>query len=141
MLTLKSRRSSLAAVVLLLAPWVLLPLTGCENDAGSGIDLAPFQALARTADCSDLRNRLFLIDADLVFWDRAGSCADALYSLNFYAGRVDAIVCYRADSIGGGNVTICPDDRYRDMFETMRSHLDDPQLGLGSGHTVQPIAF
>ena len=38
---------------------------------------APFIVMARTASCSDTRNRLFVIDGKQVFWDHAGQCADA----------------------------------------------------------------
>ena len=40
------------------------------------IDLAPFKDLAKSSDCSETRNRLFLIDRALVLWDREGTVAN-----------------------------------------------------------------
>lgn len=76
-----------------------------------------------------------------VFWDRRGSCIDGLYTLVLFGRTVDDIVCERHDAIGGGNVTNCPDERFRGMFETMIAHLDDPGLGLGPAHSVEPVPF
>jgi hypothetical protein len=39
-----------------------------------------FINLAKDASCANTKNRLFVIDQKQVFWDKAGSCADAAYS-------------------------------------------------------------
>lgn len=115
---------------------------GCNNDSTtSGIDLTAFKAMAASADCDDIRNRLFLIDERMVFWDREGNCADGHYTLALFAETVDTFLCRRSESIGGPNTTQCTVESYRDMFETIIHNLDDPQLGLGPGHTVEPVPF
>jgi hypothetical protein len=145
MLSTRSRPWIPRAVLVLLAAAALLPIAGCRDvssDAGSRVDLTPFKAMARAADCVDKRNRLFLIDDRSVFWDRESSaCADALYSVTLFGSTVETVLCERHDAIGGGNVTNCPYDAYRDMFETIVTNLDDPSLGLGPGHTVQVVPF
>jgi hypothetical protein len=123
---------------------VLTLSAGCNNDSTtttSGIDLTAFKAMAASADCDDIRNRLFLIDERMVFWDREGSCADGHYALVLFAETIDTYFCERHESIGGPNETQCPVESYRALFETMVHNLDDPQLGLGPGHTVEPIPF
>jgi hypothetical protein len=122
---------------------VLLLLASCEDELTqhhSRDNLAPFREMASTAGCSDIRNRLFLIDGQLVFWDRAGNCFDNSYSLTLYGSTVDNILCYLHDSIGGP-VRGCQDDSYQDMFDTIIANLDKLDLGLGPEHTVQVIVF
>jgi hypothetical protein len=116
---------------------------GCNNDSTtSENDLAPFKAMAAGAACDDIRNRLFLIDDRMVFWDREGQCTDGHYTLALYdRERIETFLCERSESIGGPNTTQCTVESSRAMFETMIQHLDDPQLGLGPGHTVEPIPF
>jgi len=121
----------------------LLLLASCAGDSGeptSAVDLAPFKELAKAGACADIRNRLFLIDDQLVFWDRAGNCADAAYGEALYGSTPDQVLCVAHDSIAGP-VKECPDEQYRDLFETITANLDKPDLGLGSGHTVQPVSF
>jgi hypothetical protein len=104
----------------------------------AAIDLAPFKKLAGAGGCSDIRNRLFLIDGRLVFWDIAGNCADASYSQMLYGSTPDQVLCVWHDSIAGP-VKNCRDERYRDMFNVITANLDKPDLGLGPQHTVQPV--
>jgi hypothetical protein len=140
-----SRSRIPVAVVALLGAAVSVSLAGCRdlsNDSGLRVDLAPFKAMARASDCADRRNRLFLIDDRLVFWDReSNACIDALYSLTLYGSSVDTVLCERHDAVGGGNITNCPYDAYRDTFQTIITSLDDPTLGLGPEHTVQVVPF
>jgi hypothetical protein len=129
------------SIIVVLAAALTLS-AGCNNDSTtSGIDLTAFKAMAASADCDDIRNRLFLIDERMVFWDREGNCADGHYTLALFAETVDTFLCRRSESIGGPNTTQCTVESYRDMFETMIHNLDDPQLGLGPGHTVEPVPF
>lgn len=102
--------------------------------------LEPFQEMARTAECAENRNRLYLIDCEMVFWDSAGECADAGYARILYGRTVDEILCFHHDSIGGPQEG-CPDEEFREMFETILENLDEPDLGLGPEHTVDPIPF
>ncbi len=135
------------AVVTLLLPMVLLLLPGCSDDAvqpapvsRNEIDLVPFKEMAATATCADVRNRLFLIDASLVFWDRAGNCTDAAFGETLFGGAPDQVLCEFHDSINGP-VNGCRDARYAELFATLIGNLDKPDLGLGLGHTILPVAF
>ena len=143
MRTTNYRASTFQAIITVLVLVVLLSLASCRdgsNQALSGNDLAPFKEIASTAGCSEISNRLFLIDGQQVFWDRAGDCPDASYSLTLFGSTVDNRLCYLHDSIAGP-VRDCRDDRYQDMFDTIIANLDEPDLGLGSEHTVQVIPF
>lgn len=96
--------------------------------------------MAKASQCADTRNRLFLIDGQLVFWEIAGSCSDAAFGVRLYGASPDQVLCYYQDSIGGP-FRYCRDERYRGAFDTMTRNLDNPDLGLGPGHTVQPVPF
>jgi hypothetical protein len=128
---------------MILVPIALLLLVSCAGDSAeppSAVDLAPFKVMARAGGCADVRNRLFLIDDQLVFWDRAGNCADAAYGETLYGGTPDRFLCALHDSIAGP-VKNCQDERYQDLFQAITANLSEPDLGLGSGHTVQGVPF
>ena len=121
----------------------LLLLPGCNGapaEPHTEIDLTSFKALARGDSCADIRNRLFLIDGELVFWDRAGKCSDAAYGETLFGSTIRDTLCNFHDSIAGP-IKMCQDDRYREMFDTIITNLGKPDLGLGPRHTVQPIPF
>jgi hypothetical protein len=99
---------------------------------------AAFIDRARYADCANVRNRLFVIDDKLVFWERAGSCPDNAYGATLFGDTVDDVLCYFGDTIAGPR-TSCPVPGHEAMFETITGHLDEPDLGLGPGHTVQEL--
>ena len=119
---------------------IILACGGGPTRTPGGIDLAPFKDLARSSDCSDTRNRLFLIDRALVLWDREGTCVDAAYLVRLHAGATDQVLCELRDSIAG-QVKVCRDHRFQEMFETIVANLEAPDLGLGPRHMVQAIAF
>jgi hypothetical protein len=96
--------------------------------------------MARAGGCNDIRNRLFLIDDELVFWDIAGNCSDGAYSEQLYGSTPAQLLCVFHDSIAGP-VKKCLDERYRAMFDTITANLSKSDLGLGPGHTVQPVPF
>ena len=128
--------TALLALASLLAP-------GCADDPtgpAQSVDLAPVQAMARASDCADLRNRLFLIDGSLVFWDKASQCSDATYEQTLFGATVDNLICRSQDSITGPRKG-CRIDGFTALFETMLAHLDEPDLGLGPKHTVVAIPF
>jgi hypothetical protein len=100
--------------------------------------LADFQARARTAACTETRNRLFVIDGTKVLWDHAGNCADASYEQVLYGARPDTLLCSHGDTIAGPRTT-CPDAASRSLFDTIVQNLDKPDLGLGSTHKVERI--
>jgi hypothetical protein len=138
------RAESIAAALVAALLAVLLPSTGGCGASPTGpdaaIDLAPFRDMAKKAGCASERNRLFLIDRMLVFWDRVGRCPDFAYQQTLYGGTVDNLLCTYHDSIAGP-VKACQDLRYSGMFEAIIANLDKADLGLGSAHQVEPIPF
>jgi len=137
-----------------------LLLAGCGGDnstpamhgqqAGQGVAVgepnggvpavSEFIKAAQEEACADQKNRLYLIDGKYVFWDRAGNCADNAYSQRLFGAQPQTVLCQAGDSIAGPR-TFCTDDKPRPMFETIQANLDKPDLGLGAGHKVEPIAF
>lgn len=97
-----------------------------------------FVALASAASCANLRNRMFVIDQKQVFWDKAGSCADASFDLVLFGSAAKTVLCSLSDSIAGPKTT-CNDEQFRTMFLTMTKNLDKADLGLGSAHQVQQL--
>ena len=105
------------------------------------VNLEPFRELARHSDCADVSNRLFVIDGQLVFWDRASHCADAAYARVLYGRTVAHVICDAHDSIAGPQRGCRDPGPYADLFDTMLDHLGEKDLGLGPGHTVAPVRF
>jgi hypothetical protein len=144
MRTIAERSRSQAAILMVLLPTVLLLLasccTGCSSEPRNAVDLAPFKRMARASGCADIRNRLFLIDDQLVFWDKAGACADAAYGETLYGSTPDQALCVFHDSIAGP-VKKCLDEGDQDMFDTITANLEKPDLGLGPEHTVRLVRF
>lgn len=135
---------------------MLLSLAACgggvartDRQAGQGVAaaapasgmpaLADFIAMAQAATCANQSNRLFMIDKKMVFWDRAGSCADNSYGRTLYGATPQQVLCSVSDSIAGPRTT-CGDESSRSLFTTIAGNLDKSDLGLGSGHQVEPIA-
>lgn len=131
---------ALPAIVISAALFLAPRCKEASQETASEVDLTAFKEMARAANCAETRNRLFLVDGTLVFWDRGGNCPDAAYSQILFERAVDRVLCDLHDSIAGP-VGRCHDDRYRGMFETMVANLEASDLGLGPGHTVQPIPF
>jgi hypothetical protein len=139
--TLTSRSRSHITILIALLLTTLLVLAGCGVDQpSSAFDLDPFRAMANEAGCADVTNRLFVIDDELVFWDVAGNCADASYAQTLYGSTPDQVLCTLHDSIAGPQQE-CQDAQYQEMFATITSNLNKPDLGLGAGHTVQEVSF
>ena len=134
------RNSSLLVLIGLL----LLPACSDNDDplgSNDQIELAPFQAMARSEDQGwDVLNRLLLIDDELVFWDRRSSCCDRDYHQTLFGETPEQILCDRYDAMGIP-IMECPDPRYRDIFETIIDNLDEPDLGLGNDHRVERVRF
>lgn len=132
-----------------------LALSGCggggaahDQQAGQGVAVgepngavpvaADFIAKAQEAPCADQRNRLFVIDKRMVFWDRAGNCPDNAYSRSLFGATPQALLCSVSDSIGGPQGS-CSNESSRALFNTILGNLDKSDLGLGSGHQVEPL--
>lgn len=105
---------------------------------GTPLDTAPFVARAQQEPCADLRNRLFVIDNKQVFWDRAGNCPDNSYAQRLFGATPEIVLCETSDSIIGPR-TSCSDDQARAMFDIILKNRDQPDLGLGSAHKVEPV--
>lgn len=130
-------RSTFATISLVL----LALITGCQGrQPGTTIapEWEPFVKMAKEAGCADVRNRLFVIDQTLVFADHIGNCADAAYSQTLFGKTIGQILCVNHDSIAGP-IKNCTDPSYTELFDTILAHLDEPDLGLGSSHTVQQL--
>jgi hypothetical protein len=123
----------------------LLSLGACGGDGGGGepqasdIANAEFLQMASSANCANLRNRMFVIDRKYVFWDRAGTCADAEYAYTLFGAKPQVVLCSRLDSLAGP-LTDCPDARYAALLEIITQNMDKPDLGLGAAHQVSPLA-
>jgi hypothetical protein len=98
-----------------------------------------FIQLARDAKCSDIRNRLFLIDGKEVFWETQGNCADMGFARTLFDGSPAEVLCTNNDSIAGG-VSSCSDKAMRPLFDVIVQNLDKKDLGLGSTHKVEEIS-
>jgi hypothetical protein len=137
-----TRKPAFHAWVIVALSVALVLLASCARapaESPSGIDLEPFKEQARTADCADITNRIFVIDGQMVFWDVAGNCADGSYSRTLYGTAVDEVLCQVHDSIAGP-AGDCQ-EAHRALFDTITENLDKPDLGLGPEHTVQGIPF
>ncbi|QBE63917.1 hypothetical protein [Pseudoduganella lutea] len=99
-----------------------------------------FIAQARGADCAENRNRLFVIDKDLVLWDRAGNCPDMSWNVTLYRTTPGTMLCTAGDTIAGPRTT-CTDERYRALVETVVANLAKPDLGLGGAYKIEPVPF
>ena len=126
-------------VLCLVLTFSLISTPGCKK-SNTGIELYPFIQLAINAHCADIRNRLFLIDDELVLSDRCGNCPDYSYHIVLYGSTVDTVLCEYQDSIAGPVKKIY-NESYRAMFAAIINNLDKSDLGLGSSHTITEIHF
>ena len=104
------------------------------------LDIEPFIEYAEASDCTDIRNRLFIIDDELVLWDRVGNCPDNSYEVQLFREDLDNLLCETHDSIAGPQTTIYDED-YRDLFETILDNIEDENLGLDDSHLVEEVVF
>ena len=121
----------------------LTPPINTDNPApdNSSIQEEPFVNMARNfTSCSEKRNELFIINESLVFWAVEGNCSDASYRYSLFGRTPSNILCSLSDSIAGPRFE-CTNESYRGLFQTITSHLDDENLGLGSEYQVRQITF
>jgi hypothetical protein len=107
-------------------------------DVLNGGVTAQFIDKVKNASCSNLRNRLSLIDQKFVFWDRAGSCPDAAQTQILFGNTTKTILCSGGDSLMGPKV-MCEDESARTLFLSMVANRNKADLGLGSGYRVKQI--
>ena len=125
-------------VLIILLPFVVLFLlvacaAGSSNEQIS-LDMEPFLQMTVDAACADLRNQLYVIDDQFVFWAAEGQCNDAGYAYTLYGATPDEKLCYLEDSLMGPRSSCQPD--LEALFETIQQNLDHPNLGLDENHTV-----
>ena len=107
------------------------------------LDTAPHLALARIATSCSQTNKLYLIDNKYVFWNLTGICSegggsDSSNSYKLMGADPQNLLCETKGH--PGNMTRrCSDVGASATMEIIVNNLDDPKLGLGSGHTVAPI--
>jgi hypothetical protein len=123
------------------------PRLGCLDgvcvDLNEFLDTRPFVRLAQRETCAEISNSLFVIDEELVFWDRRGDCADdASYAWVLFGRTVDDILMLEVNSTRAP--VYCDPAGYsrdvREIFATIADNLDETDLGLGPGHTVREVA-
>ncbi|MFP5393757.1 MAG: hypothetical protein ACLGI6_19775 [Gammaproteobacteria bacterium] len=101
---------------------------------------AKFITQAQAEVCAERHNRLYVIDQQYVFWDRASNCGDNSYAYRLYGSSPEVELCSQTDSIIGPQ-TKCKDDKSRQLFETLVANRDAPGLGLGEGHKIEKLSF
>ena len=136
------RKYSLIALLFygLCSALILLNCSKNSTDSDDGINLSPFRMLAQEEECAQDRNNLYLIDSNLVFWEREGGCPDNWFAQILYGESPTDIKCDYHGSIAGP-VYVCNDSTYHEMFQLIIADLDDDNLGLNSEHTVEAIQF
>ena len=101
------------------------------------INLDFFREMAENkTSCSDIRNDLYLIDENIVFWIVEGSCSDASYSYTLFGENPQKILCKAFDSIAGPQET-CNDEEYREIFNVLTNNVDVYNFGLNNTHKVR----
>jgi hypothetical protein len=94
------------------------------------VELDLFIEIARNeTSCSDLRNELFLIDNNIVFWVVEGSCSDASYSYTLFGENPKKVLCKLFDSIAGPQ-QICNNEEYQKIFGIMKNNISKYNFGL-----------
>ncbi len=121
------------------APSSAAATAGTSTTGAKAMSTAAFIKMANESPCHQIRNRLFLIDNSVIFWDRIGKCPDNAHEQTLFGATPDKILATSHDSIAGPMVKV-NDEKYRAMFDTIMAHRDAPDLGLGSAHKVQPLA-
>lgn len=119
---------------------VLFLLVACaagSTDGQIALDIEPFLHMAEDAACADLRNQLYVIDDQFVFWAAEGQCNDASYAYILYGATPDEKLCYLEDSLMGPRSSCQPD--LEALFETIQQNPDHPNLGLDENHTVMEV--
>lgn len=140
---------------------VILNLSACGGGGGGGTVPAPviispgiqigepspvafvttaFVTRARAENCSEIRNRLFVVDNRMVLWDRVGKCPDNASAQVLFGANVDTVLCSAGDSIAGPVVS-CKNAADRTLFDTLRKNLDRADLGVAPGHSVREVPY
>jgi hypothetical protein len=130
------RNVLLSAIVLTF----LVRCTGNATGPQTTIDMEPFVAKANKNICTDIVNKLFVIDDALVFWWREGSCRDASFGYTLFGTDTGNVLCRHLETIAGLYEDI-RDSSCLPMFLTIINNLNNRNLGLGSAHRVVRFPF
>lgn len=102
----------------------------------SEINLDNFSKMAENeTTCSDIRNELYLINDNLVFWIVEGSCPDASYSYTLFEDKPESVLCKVFDSIAGPQ-EFCNNEEYQDLFNILTDNIDKKNFGLNNNYRV-----
>lgn len=104
------------------------------------VPIASFIEMAQQSKCHDLKNKLYIIDNHLVYWERAGNCTDNGFGKKLFGDSTHVLLCEQYDSINGPKI-IYYNESFHGMFDTILAHSDQPNLGLPWSHDVQEIHF
>ncbi|MBN1428868.1 MAG: hypothetical protein JXB07_10825 [Anaerolineae bacterium] len=129
--------------------WVMLTtiflLFGCQTRSPESptpspdnisFDTRPFVEMAQKASCTDIKNKLYVIDDQFVFWTKEGFCDDGRYAHVLYGKSLREELCYSKESFAA--LESCQ-PAYEELFNTILQNLERPDLGLGSTHKVIEI--
>jgi len=107
-----------------------------SNDSRINIDLNLYIEIAENeTSCSDIRNELYLIDDNMIFWVVEGSCSDASYSYTLFGDDTKKVLCKISDSIAGPQET-CNDEKYQEIFDIMKNNISEYNFGLDNSYNV-----
>jgi hypothetical protein len=102
----------------------------------SEINLDNFNEMAKNeTTCSDIRNELYLINDNLVFWIVEGSCSDASYSYTLFEDKPETVLCKVFDSIAGPQ-EFCNNEEYQDLFNILTDNIDNENFGLNNNYKI-----
>ena len=131
--------------------WVMLAtiflLFGCQTRPAESpmpspdnirFDTRPFVEMAQKASCTDIKNKLYVIDDQFVFWTAEGFCDDGSYAHILYGKSPREKLCYSEDSFAA--LESCQ-PAYEELFKTILENRDQPDLGLGNTHKVVEIGI
>lgn len=134
----KTRLLLISLVAIILFALVCVYIFYFYESDGTSIELDEFQNMAINATCSDIANKLFVIDNQLVFWIVEGNCPDASYSYTLFGNNPDEILCKKFDSIAGPQEQ-CFNESYQDIFQIMIDNIYSDDLGLDPNHKITEI--
>ena len=120
----------------------LFPMWSCSSNLKGvpAMSVSAFITMAKESPCHQIRNRLFLIDGTLVFWDRAGNCPDNAHEQTLFGSKPEEVLATTYDSIAGPRTQI-HDEKYRALYTTIMANREAPNLGLAASHKIQALAL
>jgi hypothetical protein len=133
----KTRWLLISIVVIIISLICVYTFYFYESDE-TYFELDELRYMASNATCSDITNKMFVIDNQFVFWIVEGNCPDASYSYTLFGNSPDEILCKRFDSIAGPQEQ-CIDESYQEIFQIICDNKDAEDLGLDKNHKITEI--